>query len=66
MLEEDAQKSLVDNDIKEEIEETKKKFIPNKLHIILAIIGFGIGVTAIVILVIVLFQEDSDSSSNEE
>ena len=66
MLEGDAQKSLVDNDIKEEIEETKKKFIPNKLHIILAIIGFGIGVTAIVILVIVLYQEDSDSSSNEE
>ncbi len=66
MLEGDAKKSLVDNDIKEEIEETKKKFIPNKLHIILAIIGFGIGVTAIVILVIVLYQEDSDSSSNEE
>ena len=66
MLEGDAQKSLVDNDIKEEIEETKKKFIPNKLHIILAIIGFGIGVTAIVILVIVLYQEDSDSSSNEK
>ena len=66
MIEGDAKKSLVDNDIKEEIEETKKKFIPNKLHIILAIIGFGIGVTAIVILVIVLYQEDSDSSSNEK
>ena len=66
MLEGDAKKSLVDNDIKEEIEGTKNKFIPNKFHIILAIIGFGIGVTAIVILVIVLYQEDSDSSSNEE
>ena len=66
MLEGDAQKSLVDNDIKEEIQETKKKFIPSKIHIILAIAGFCVAISAIVILVIFLYQDDSDSSNEEE